>query len=75
MGTLMQLETQRCDASCYNAKHTKCDCCCGGMNHGKGEKKAIRITNNYKKSLERQGITWYFGFNFSRKPIQPSLFD
>jgi hypothetical protein len=26
----------RCDARCYNAKHPKCDCVCGGVNHGRG---------------------------------------
>jgi len=26
----------RCDASCYDAKHDKCVCICGGRNHGKG---------------------------------------
>lgn len=74
MATLMQLETQRCDANCYNAQHEKCECCCGGMNHGKGIEKAIEITDNYKKALDRQGIDWHFGFDFTRKPIQMPLF-
>jgi hypothetical protein len=26
----------RCDANCYNAKHHKCTCICGGENHSKG---------------------------------------
>ena len=26
----------RCDAKCHNAQHSKCECICGGMNHGKG---------------------------------------
>jgi len=34
----------RCDASCYNAKHDKCVCCCGGMNHGKGLQQAVENT-------------------------------
>ena len=36
--------TGRCDAKCYNATHPKCDCICGGMNHGKGEQTAIDNT-------------------------------
>lgn len=26
----------RCDAKCYDAQHEKCECVCGGMNHGMG---------------------------------------
>lgn len=25
-----------CNARCYNAKRSKCDCICGGLLHGKG---------------------------------------
>lgn len=32
----------RCDARCYNAKGITCVCICGGVNHGKGEKQAIK---------------------------------
>lgn len=34
----------RCDAKCYNAKHEKCVCICGGRNHGKGLAEAIENT-------------------------------
>lgn len=34
----------RCDARCYGAKHTDCDCVCGGSNHGKGEAQAVQNT-------------------------------
>jgi hypothetical protein len=30
----------RCDATCYNAKHKKCTCICGGKNHGVGQYQA-----------------------------------
>lgn len=33
---------RRCDANCYNAKTPKCDCVCGGANHGKGLVQALR---------------------------------
>lgn len=28
--------TRRCDARCYNAQHSGCDCICRGKNHGAG---------------------------------------
>lgn len=34
-------QTRRCDAKCHEAKHEKCTCICGGMNHGKGLKNAV----------------------------------
>lgn len=33
--------TRRCDAKCYNGKHARCTCICGGRNHGAGLQKAI----------------------------------
>ena len=32
--------SRRCDARCYNAKGPKCDCICGGRNHGAGLQQA-----------------------------------
>lgn len=40
-------ETGRCDAKCYNATGGKCDCICGGKNHGVGLKKAQENTREY----------------------------
>jgi hypothetical protein len=42
MATLMALYNSegcvgRCDATCYNAKHKRCTCICGGRNHGVGK--------------------------------------
>jgi len=34
MTTLMQQGNRKCTARCYNAKHPKCYCICGGENHG-----------------------------------------
>ena len=31
----------RCDAKCYTATNNKCDCICGGKNHGAGLDQAI----------------------------------
>ena len=41
MATLLQQGHRRCDARCYNAKHGKCRCICGGENHGKGLRQVI----------------------------------
>jgi hypothetical protein len=34
----------RCDGKCYNARHPKCDCICGGANHGVGINVAVQNT-------------------------------
>ena len=41
MGTLIAVYTSdgcvgRCDAKCYMATQPKCECVCGGLNHGVG---------------------------------------
>jgi hypothetical protein len=46
---------RRCDARCYNGKHTRCRCICGGKNHGKGLDKAIQNTRDYMKDLIEAG--------------------
>lgn len=40
-------ETGRCDAKCYNATGGKCDCICGGKNHGVGKQQAIDNVREY----------------------------
>jgi len=37
-------QKRRCDARCYNGKHARCRCICGGRNHGVGLEKALRNT-------------------------------
>lgn len=37
----------RCNAKCYDAKGSRCSCCCGGRNHGKGLKAAIEISRDF----------------------------
>jgi hypothetical protein len=34
----------RCDARCYNAIGSLCECCCGGKNHGRGVERAVAQT-------------------------------
>lgn len=37
----------RCDAKCHDARFPKCDCICGGMNHGCGGERAQENTNQH----------------------------
>lgn len=45
---------RRCDAKCYNAKHPRCKCVCGGMNHGVGLNSAIRATEGLAEDYLEQ---------------------
>lgn len=40
----------RCDARCYNATCTQCDCICGGKNHGAGIQQAMENTRELAES-------------------------
>ncbi|WP_433542076.1 hypothetical protein ACQP10_37960 (plasmid) [Streptosporangium sandarakinum] len=42
---------RRCDARCYDAHETECDCICAGVNHGVGLDQAIENTR-------RRGEAW-----------------
>jgi hypothetical protein len=37
----------RCDANCYDARESECDCICGGKNHGQGVERAVDNTIRY----------------------------
>jgi len=41
----------RCDEKCYDAKEEKCDCICGGVNHGKGKEQAIENAEKYADAM------------------------
>lgn len=41
----------RCDARCYEAITPICQCCCGGMNHGVGLRKAAQNTQDHAEQL------------------------
>lgn len=47
----------RCDAKCYNAKGPKCDCCCGGVNHGVGLEQAIQNMNDMVQEILKEKKT------------------
>lgn len=36
--------TRRCDANCHNARAPRCECICGGANHGVGLGQAMENT-------------------------------
>jgi len=42
--------TMTCDKRCYCAEGDKCQCLCGGANHGKGEDAAVE--NSVKRGNE-----------------------
>jgi hypothetical protein len=44
----------RCDAACYNADRGKCNCVCGGINHGKGRQAAAALTILHAAQILRQ---------------------
>jgi len=43
--------TGKCDANCYNATGPKCDCICGGKNHGVGIDQATENTRLYAEEM------------------------
>jgi len=43
----------RCDARCYDAGKPECDCCCGGINHGVGRKRAMDHTRGITEAALR----------------------
>jgi len=44
----------RCDAKCYNATTPRCECICGGRNHGVGRKQAENNTCELAEEWIRQ---------------------
>ena len=43
--------SRRCDSRCYNATNKRCECVCGGMNHGVGTEKAVENTREMALAL------------------------
>lgn len=44
---------KRCDARCYDAHETECDCVCRRLNHGVGLQRAIENTRKQVQEWER----------------------
>jgi hypothetical protein len=48
---------RRCDSRCYSAKHDKCVCICGGVNHRAGLRLAMEnVRKVFLPVLEKRGI-------------------
>jgi hypothetical protein len=62
----------RCDATCYDAKHQRCDCICRSLNHGKGRKQAEinsrQLAKTWADYAARLG-----GLPFDRVEVDPSI--
>lgn len=43
--------TGRCDARCHDAASPDCECICGGINHGAGQKKAMENTQRLAEQM------------------------
>ncbi len=59
MVTLMQWGNSdgwkgRCDAKCHDATDPKCNCMCGGMNHGAGAEQALENTREHFKKMIKE---------------------
>lgn len=63
----------RCDAKCYTAKTPKCECICGGMNHGAGESNAIDNTREYAEEWIEAYDEKNPGFSYHKNPSVDQL--
>ncbi len=68
----------RCDAKCHDATSDKCDCICGGANHGVGLSKAIEQTKAYAEVWMEEYRARHpaedLDFKVLVKPVQLELF-
>jgi len=68
----------RCDAKCYNAEHEKCDCICGGANHGAGLCRAVEQSKEHVQMWAQQAMEENDEIHqvvLLPRPVQISLFD
>jgi len=64
----------RCDARCYGATSSTCQCVCGGHNHGKGLRTAAKQTAELADRQTQRTYAAADGNRWSFK-AQRSLFD
>jgi len=72
----------RCDARCYNATDPRCDCVCGGLNHGVGYDKALQNTREHAAQLVKANhrpnpdspFSWVEILGTAYRSDQPTLF-
>lgn len=46
-----------CDERCYDAKHETCVCVCGGVNHGRGLRRASENARRIAARLGQSSLT------------------
>ncbi len=56
MSTIIKAKTKAgrlliCGRSCYDANRPKCNCICGGLNHGRGYQTALRNNVHHLRQL------------------------
>jgi hypothetical protein len=64
----------RCDDKCHSATHPKCDCICGGANHGVGLKQAMTNTRAMALNEIEAGFGKDARAKLEQAVLQPALF-
>ena len=71
----------KCDEKCYRGSGPRCDCCCGGRNHGVGRDQAVRNLKDFDLSAQIPYLPYdhprqkFLSIPASvRKLVQPSFF-
>jgi hypothetical protein len=60
----------RCDARCYDAISSECDCICGGKNHGAGVKQAAaNVEASGVQMLDEFRQSKMLGFTRAQLPL------
>jgi len=81
MATLIEVRNSqgvigRCDERCYDAIGPRCDCCCGGVNHGKGLNKAVaNLSRMYDDVIMANCLEGSCPEKVVRPKVEPVLFD
>ena len=66
----------RCDERCYDAIGGKCDCCCGGVNHGVGLNKAVaNLSRMYNDVILANTLEDVSQAKVVRPKLEPVLFE
>jgi hypothetical protein len=70
----------RCDANCYEAHDDRCECICGGMNHGAGRDRAVDNTTAMaddwiERYADARGLQAYRARVPARDPQQWGLLE
>jgi len=81
MATLIEVKNSngvvgRCDERCYDAIRPRCDCCCGGVNHGVGLNKAVaNLSRMYDDVILANTLEDVSQAKVVRPKLEPVLFE